>query len=451
MLWRTDVIALNDIARSGSGRVLGPLLLLLGCWLGEARADGAPSDRVAVFTPQVGLKLAELMQLVAEQDPSLQQELLAIDEARAQVRQSRLWENPVLDAAVGTIPLGTPNPPELPAPLSNVPNYGVGLSLHPDLARRPQRQGHARAQLGAAQAQLRASIRERALGLARVLGMLAVTALRLDAKHGLAEQARDALRIAQIRVESGYNAPLDASRAEIEQLRLEEQTLALEGELAAALASCAEYLGTRCQPFPSSQEAREFLIRWPSQAADLGVPSPAALEQRPGLQVLLAQRLAAEADARLAQAQHIPDPTVRLGYLYDTFVASGNQLHSLNVSLSLPLPVFDHGQAAAQAAAARIHRLETERQRRITAAQAHIEALRTSLFMQRRRLETLENKTLPRARAILADLRRAFELRTLRLTELLQARNTLDELLLAEADTLSDSFSTTLDLLGQLP
>lgn len=451
MLWRTEVIALNDMARAARGRVCWPLLLFFSCWLGETRAGGAPGVGAAGFTPQAGLKLEELMQLVAQQDPTLQQELLAIDGARAQVRQSRLWENPVLDAAVGTIPLGTPNPPELPAPLSNVPNYGVGLSLHPDLARRPQRQGQARAQLGAAQAQLRASVRERALELARVLGALAVTALRLDAKRGLAEQAREALRIAQIRVESGYNAPLDASRAEIEQLRLEEQTLALEGELTAALASCAEYLGTRCQPFASSQEARDFLVGWPRQAADQGVPSPAALEQRPSLQVLLAQRMAAEADERLARAQLVPDPTLRLGYLYDTFVASGNQLHSLNVSLALPLPIFDHGQAAAQAAAARVYRLETERQRRATAAQAHIEALRASLFLQQRRLETLRNKTLPRARAILSDLVRAFELRTLRLTELLQARNTLDELLLAEADTLSDSFNTALDLLGQLP
>ncbi len=416
-----------------------------------ATATEAVPEAAPAFTPHAGLSLHELMQLVADHDPSLQKDLLGVDLARAQIHQSRLWDNPVLDGAVGTIPVGAPNPPDLPSPLTNIPNYGVGLSMHLDLARRPARRNQAEALLGAAHAQLDAAVRERALGLARVLGTLAVNALRIEAKRSLIEQARGALSIAQSRVESGYSAPVEASRIEIEELRLEEQLLALEGELKAGLAVCAEFLGMRCQTFVSTEEARGFLSFFTGEAASQPAPSLAALEQRPDLLALSSQRAAAEAERSLGRAQLVPDPTLRLGYLYDSFVASGNQRHSLNVSMSLPLPIIDRGQAAVQAAMARMHHIETERQRRIAAASAHIEALQASLALQNRRHQILQEKTLPRARAILADVRRAFELRTLRLTELILARNTLDELLLAEADSLNDQLSTALELYAQLP
>ncbi len=449
MLLDSDVMALAKwiLAATWPRRLF--LGLCFGLFAGPVAAQPPSVD--AEFVPQAGLLLSDLMQLVAEHDPALQQERLGVETARAQVRQSGLWENPVLDAGVGTIPIGAANPPDLPAPLSNIPNYSIGLSLHPDLARRPVRRRQAQALLGASQAQLHAATRERALGLARVLGALAGATLRIEIKRSLVEQGRDALKIAQTRVESGYSAPLEASRQEIDLLRLEEQLLELEGESSAALANCAEYLGARCRRFASPEDAHTFLLRWAEQLSGQISPSLAALEERPDLQVLLAQRAAANAELRLSRVQLVPDPTLRFGYLYDRFVASGNQMHSLNVSLALPLPLLDHGQAVAQTAAARVHHIEGERQRRLAAAQARIEALLASLALQKRRTQILQSKTLPRARAILADLRRAFEQRTLRLTELLLARNTLDELLLAEADALIDGFNTSLELLAQLP
>ncbi len=407
----------------------------------------AAAESGAVFAPHAKLTLGGLIQLIHERSPTLQEELIAVDAAQADVRQSRLWENPTLDAAVGTLPIGETNPSDLASPLTSIPNYAVGLSYRPDVARRRSRQARATAGLNAARAQLRFSVRDRALSLARVLGELASASLRIEATRGLLEQARSALGMAGSRVSSGYSAPLEADRAEIDVFRLEEKIHAGQGELMTELARCAELIGARCLPFESSGEARAFLVAWFPYAEQPLVD----IERRADLQALSAQRDAAAAEKNLAAAQAVPDPTVRLGYLYDSFVVSGNQRHSLNVSLSLPLPIFDHGQSGAQAAAARMLHLETERRRRLLAAQAHIEALQSAFQSQRKRREVLQTQMLPRAQAMLINLTRAFELRTLRLTELVQARTILDDLLLAEADSLHDSYLTAIEILEQLP
>ena len=63
---------------------------------------------------------------------------------------------------------------------------------------------------------------------------------------------------------------------------------------------------------------------------------------------------------------------MRVGYVYDSFVVSGNQRHSLGVSLSLPLALFDHGQAGAQAAQARAWR--SAEQHRLTLQSTQVRA-----------------------------------------------------------------------------
>lgn len=403
---------------------------------------------VAEFVPHPGLTLSELEQLLLERDSELQDELGSVEQARAEQRGSHLLPNLGLDAAVGTIPIGPPNPPELATPLTSIPNYSVGLSLRPDLLRRSAQQKRAAFLVKAASANLRASMHERALELVKVLGELATAQLRVYASHDLREQAQGLLTLVRSRVDTGYAAGLEADRAEIDLYRVQEQLLAREGEIQASLASCAQLLGMRCQRFSSEATVRAFLNRWLNAAQ---VPAGPALQSRPDLVAMAAQQSAAEAEVRLAHAQALPDPTFRFGYTYDSFVISGNQQHSLNVAMSLPLPLFNHGQAEAEAASSRASRLQAQRQRKLWSTEAQLTALREALAVQAQRREVLVQKMLPRARAMLADLTRAFELRTLRLTELLQARTTVDELLLAEADNLRDSLAAALAIALLLP
>jgi len=417
-------------------------LLLPGLWV-PARAQ--PQTE---FVPTSAIDLPALMTAVRDRSAALQADHLEVDVKAAEARQSHLFDNPVLDGAVGTIPLGTPNPPELQDPLSNIPNYSVGLSLHPDLGRRGARINRAERQSEAAEASREAAVRREALRLLRILGDLALATLRLSTDQHLAAQSRSALALARDRVRTGYGPPLDADRAEIELLRLEQQVAADQGDVLTAQATCAEILGMRCARFTSEDEARRFLASW-AERAD---PSQAPLRDlqiglRPDLRALANLQAGAQAEARLAQAQWLPDPTLRVGYMYDRFIASGNQQHSLSVSLSLPLPLLDHGQAGMQAAQARVRRYTAQRELATQAATVRAEALRLALATQRQRLLALQQQVVPRGQAILNAIRRAFEARAVPLTDLNQAHRALDELLLQEAAALADVFRLGVDLI----
>lgn len=413
----------------------------------HAAAQSPPPDNVAVeeFHPTADLDMPSLLRAVRDHAPALQQDHLSVELSQADARQSRLIDNPVLDAAVGTIPVSTPNPPDLPHPLRNIPNYGVGLSVHPDLARRSARIERAGFLVTASEAQRRASVRGQALQLLRALGDLAVASLRLAADLRLTAQSKAALQLARERVKTGFGPPLDADRAEIELLRLEQQLAADQGDILTAQAACGQFVGSRCAAFPDEQEARKFLARWITRAESM---SP-QIDSRPDLQALEAQRSAALAEDRQAYAQRIPDPTVRVGYLYDSFVVSGNQQHSVSVSLSTPLAMSDHGQASRQAARSRARRFAEQKRLSILSSQVRIDSLKRALSTQRQRLTTLQEQVLPRGQAILRDVRRAFEARAVPLTDLNQAQRALDELLLQEAANLGDLFRISIDLIQE--
>lgn len=159
------------------------------------------------------------------------------------------------------------------------------------------------------------------------------------------------------------------------------------------------------------------------------------------------QAQAAQADRRLARAQAVPDPTLRLGYLYNTFVASGNQQHSLSVSLSLPIAVSDHGQAAAHAAQAQAHHLLEQRCLMLQSSAVRADAVQHAVALQHQRLLALQQQVLPRSQAIVRDVGRAFEARAVPRTDLIQAQRALDELFLQEEAALSDLFRLSVDLL----
>lgn len=439
------------------------LLGLLFCFLVEPPAAAGELPRpqpaeaaglveAAVFQPRAEYDLAALEAVVRERSAELQEDHLAVELGAAELRQSRLLENPVLDGSVGTLPLGQPNPPELVDPLANIPNYSVGLSLHPGLWRRGPRIRQAASSLRAAEERRRFAVRAQALRLLRALGDMATATLRFGADQHLLLQARGALLVARERVRTGFGPPLDGDRAEIELMRLEQQVAADQAEILAAQAACAEPVGSRCSGFSDEAEARRFLDAWLRRGAQSTLPAGAAgpdLSQRADLAALLAQADAASAEERLARAGALPDPTLRVGYTYDSFVISGNQRHSMNVALSFPLALFDHGQAQAMGARAKQHRLQEQRRLTLAGAEARVTVLRQALLVGQQRLVALQQQVLPRVQAILRNVGRAFEARAVPLTDVIQAQRGLGELLREEASTLGETFRVTVDLIEE--
>jgi cobalt-zinc-cadmium efflux system outer membrane protein len=178
---------------------------------------------------------------------------------------------------------------------------------------------------------------------------------------------------------------------------------------------------------------------------------PAELGLRADLRALTAYGEAASADARLARATRLPDPTVRFGYMRDQFTISGNQLNSLNLSLSVPLPVFDRGQVQVRAAETARRQLNDERQRRLAVTAARLPALENRLSLSRGRCERLEREVIPSALKVLNSLEKAAEARLLPLTQVIQSRRIVSELLIEEADSCGEAYVAALELIRERP
>jgi cobalt-zinc-cadmium efflux system outer membrane protein len=365
----------------------------------------------------------------------------------AAVRQSYLYNNPVFDTTYGTLPVGTLNPPGLARPYANVPNVGLGISYTFPAGKRGPRQREARANARAAQAGIEVTTRALALELAHVLGALATSTLRREGLEELEAGAERSLALAAARLNAQFGAGLDVDRSSIDSQRVRQQRIGTESEIRAHLAACSSLVQRQCTGFENGVEALAFLHTWLAMAE---IPQ-GRLSDRPDLRVLEAQSSAADAALDLAKAEKLPDPTVRFGYFHDRFIISGNQRNSFNVAVSVPLPLFDHGQAKEQAAEAAQHYLQAERRQRLERAELQAQLLSERSELARARCQSLERDVLPQARGVLISLEKAEAARLVSLTDVIQARRTVSELLIEEADSCGDAYDATIALLREAP
>jgi cobalt-zinc-cadmium efflux system outer membrane protein len=416
------------------------LLVLAVPLASRAAAASGPS-----FRAHAGLDLAALEGAVSELAPDLVEGRGDVAVAAAERQQSRLFDNPTLSAAWGTLPVGTTNPAGLSRPYANVPNYAVSLGYTVPIEKREPRIRQADAAYAAERAGLLARRRTLALQLAGVLASLAADVLREAGVAGLASDAAHDLEVGQSRLRAGFATELDIDRLGLEQGRSKQRLLSAKSDVARDLGHCAALLGVACEPFADAADARAYLEQWLALAPRAAPDAQA----RQDLVALSEEARASQAERDLARAARIPDPTVALGYLHDRFVISGNQRNSLNVSVALPLPLFDHGQGRARAAESRRAALTEERARRLDAALATAPLLRDQLIAQRARQRELSSDVIPHAQAIVDQLEHAVENRLVPLTDLLSARRSLDELLVDEADSYADAFGALLALLAE--
>lgn len=426
--------------------IAGSVALALSILSGAARAEGADTSAPlsATFRPTANLDLPTLQGLVRARAPGVEAAQLDVEIAAAAVKKSELLPNPTLDAAWGTIPVGQTNPPHLSSPMTQIPNYGIGLSYTFPLGKRKPLQDRARAIERAAKADLDGNVRDRAITLAHTLGAIATTSLRLQGLRRLADEGHKDVALAELRLAASFASELDVERLRVEAQRLDQSVLAAESDLRAALSACAMTLGTPCEAFADAAEARKFLAQWIETSAPTG-----NIEMRPDVRSLAARVDAADAETRWAKAQAIPDPTVRFGYLRDQFLISGNQLNSLNVSVTIPLPIFDHGQAEVMAARAARDRFSAQREKTLEASRSRRTILAERLEAQKKRQRVVTEEMLPRAERALQDVTRAVEGRLLPLTEVIQAQRTVSELVVAEADSFSDAFEASLEMTSE--
>lgn len=434
------------LRRSWGGRRIGCAALLYALGL-SGRTLALESDTGTVFRAEPTLDYAHLEHAVRRSSPDLKPAQREAALAVLEVAQARMFANPTLDLSWGTLPVGRTTPSDLERPWANVPNYGVGVAYTFPILKRGPRQHRAAELARGAQAELDLSARELALALAAVLGDLATATLRREGMEELVRGGEHSVALASARLRAKYGTPLEVDRLSVDVLRSRQLLLGVTAEIDAALASCGQLLGTRCANFVDGTAARSYLERWTgSESVDEG-----ALAERPDLRALDARIAASHASAELAAAQAVPDPTLRLGYLNDRFVISGNQRHSLNLSLSIPLPIFERGKIQKRVADTARRHFAEERTRRVAAARARIPQLKERLVLQRGRCAAMTGEVLPQGRAVLRGLEKAAEARLISLGDVILARRTVSELLIEEADSCGDAYQAALELMREIP
>jgi len=421
------------------------LLLAQGARAEEPPATSEPSAPRAEGLPQT-LDLARmpdetvLAQLLWSRSPDLVAARTKIATARGDVVRSKLLPNPSLDASWNTIPIGKTNPPGLSDPLGNVPNYAFSLSTLVEIAKRGPRQRAASSALDAATLDAYELLRQRWYDLRERIAEVAAARVRVSALTDLQSDAHRLTELQRARAARGDTAGLESDRAALEEIKYEANLSDERQKLSEALVACAHVAGVPCEPFTDLSQASAYL------ETGIARPESGDLEARPDLRSLAAQQQSAEASLELARNRRIPDPTLRLGYVRDQFTIAGNQENSLFAGVTVPLPVFDRGQADSMQAAASADAAGRTRSLLLAQAERDEAVLATQSRDIDARRRGLQDSSLPLARHLVETFDRAVQQGGAPLSELLLARRTLGELLLDSADVQLLSFHVAASL-----
>ena len=363
---------------------------------------------------------AELSRLVWERSVDLQGARVRIAQAQADAAKARLLPNPNLDVSYNTIPVGEHNPAS--EPFLSIPNLATGISELVELGKRGPRQDATSQLARAVGFDAIEQLRQRFFDVKELYADIATSQARIASFGQLVEGAARLTEIEQARATSGETSSLDLDRSRLEEAKL-RSNLAEENErLRAGLRSCTLALGDTCEPFADSATAAAFLEALAATAQE------GRFETRPDLLSLQAQQEAALSTKTLAERHAIPDLTVRVGYVKDWFVTSGNQPNSLFVGVSLPLPIFDHGQHDAQAAAVAAAASERTRTLLAESSRKSLSGIGVELSAFEERRVQLRGATIPLAKKIVDRLSEAVGRGAAALQDLILARRTLEEL-----------------------
>jgi outer membrane protein, heavy metal efflux system len=446
--------------RTQAARIAAGAILAIGsAWAFDAHAQSAPGAAVAnrpaqlnieSFTPTATLALGEVSRLARQRSAATRSDYATAAIAKTDIEQAKLHNNPQLDATWGNLPLIAYG--SIANPWLNTPNYGVGVSYQFPIGKRSPAIRRAEALAASAGFTARDTLRHVTLIVARSIAAVGVAQLRVVGLHEEVTDQQDALALTKSRVKAGFGALLEVDRLEIELDRLQQQEAAATADMEASLAACAALLRMPCTPFTDVASVRTFMRRW-DEAALLQVPRPdrpaSAVELRPDVLALDASGRAANEDLVLARARAIPDPVVRIGVTRDAYFDGGGLPLSAALSVSLPLPIFDSGQAMKTSAALRIAAVRDQRQLLLGHAQERMTTLIDTLNNRTARRNAIESVVLPKAQRVIDSLAKSAAERLIPLNDVIQARRTYAELLLQEADSYSDAFEASLALLEE--
>jgi len=411
------------------------LCAALGLWfLAATPPPPPPVSTESSWDPLDEAKLAALVWQYSPEVIAARQDLLEAESART---KSYLLPNPTVSAAWGTIPIGERNgtyaadTAHRPPGFWDVPNYSVGVSELFEIGKRRPRQQAAEAGRRAARFGVMDVYARNFFAVLESLSDQAAATARAAVLEELVSGSEEILRLQSARAERGDVAALEVDRLRVDHLRQVSSLREAQTAVEEALADCTRTLPGGCPRFANQNQARQFLMQHEPATERSDDQAVAA---RPDLQALRADRERLNAELTLAQHLRIPDPVAGLAYTHDQYLSSGNQGNSLTLSLTLPLPLFDHGQAETARTRGRLELNELSRQAVTSSALRGIALGRRQLSFYGDRARSLDEQALPLAQSTVERMAQASRRGGVALQEVLLTRRAFEELQLDRID-----------------
>jgi outer membrane protein, heavy metal efflux system len=423
-------------------RRMSAALVALRLVITPSFAEGAPDPGLAAEA-RADVLLADptaLASWIRERNPDVGAAAERLEQTRADYRASRLFPNPSLNAGLSDMTVGTTNPPGLA--FSDTAIYGVTVSETVEIGKRGPRAASARLRLGAEHESYLAALNDATSDARDALGRIAYLRAKAAALEESLSAARQVLDLQRSRMENGDLSGNDHDRLLVDTMLLESDVAQNRSEYEAALAACRAVLRAPCATGAADLQTLAGAVKLPDGLA-AGAPATdePPLGERPDLRALDLTRDSAREDARLSRRRAIPDPVVAVGFTRDRLVISGDQPRALSFGVTLPLPIFDHGQHDAQKADHRAAELEDAATALRERARSAISALLEREGTLDKTLAALVGEALPRSKSVLESTLSAFSQGELSMTDLLLARRTHNDLALRVMDLQFEVFS----------
>lgn len=325
------------------------------------------------------LRLEDLTQLAIQHNKDLNAARYAIAIAEARLVQAGLWSNPSLNLNNDDDRV-----------FSNEGEYkrNIGFSqAFPISGRIAKQKTVARVDIVRAKAEVQEGMRQLTAKVANAYYAAVVAENRMRQMSYLQGINQELVRVIHNRYHAAEISKLDENSARIEYARINQEKQLLQSQLIKQYATINHLLGQK----PSNSLVIETTIRIPKALPPLGELINYALCHRPDRQVLWLTHQRANADRVLAKAERFADWNLGVGVQQEKIIVEGappqQADRTLNLSLSIPLPLLNRNQGRIMEATAsgiqaleNLNALNLAIETEVTSNYEQVKALKTSLL-----------------------------------------------------------------------
>ncbi len=377
------------------------------------------------------LSFAEVLNLVADRNPTLRALMLQRQASEGKVKQAGLLPNPEIGIEVEEVGWDAPGFKES--------EFTVSLAQDLELfGQRRARTKVARAEKEALEWETKLSAFDLYLETKRRFYVLVHAQQRLALSETSVALAQGIVENINFRIEKGAALQSELLLAQLEKQRAQMMLQEAHQEVAAARVALAALWRGNPNGFTVSAKPEPNLSDVLGKLGRL----EAGIDSTRDLLLLERQLALLRAEHSLAVAESRPTITLNGGYRR----LEATNSNSLLFGVSLPLPLFNRNQGTRMSLAAQAQSLSYEKERARLEADASLKSGITKLHQLVQRHTTLDTLLLPTAEEAYHTFQKAYQAGRIPYVQLLEAERALNELRFEHNDMLLEIYEQTIAL-----